>query len=505
MMDKINKDTKKMSERILNNSLEIIYMLTGEEYTVVKKNSPHSSFHPLTGEVPIKCGDVAMHFSMEEWEYIEENKDLYENVIISNEEEENPQTLKTVESPAHSTSGSSDEVKADVELEAEQKDDLCVRSPQKPEELEICDNICTGEIKTIKTEVIIDTEQPEEPCMGNQLESHKQEVSHKIRTARLLGQKGIREIWETKDWKKSCKIKTEAGIDSEQTEKLCVGSQLEASEQDTCDRVSSGLENLYYVSVVEEEDDDDESDDKNVQKVKILSDTWTDTTDGYMTWNTFGEHIYPFSPDRAIPEVGVNQIYQGANHIEQNTPNSVIKSVKMMAMDSNPHEERNLWYNGSESAKGINSGSAIHSFITDQVIRTGEKSIICSECGKCFSNNSNLVAHKRIHTREKLFACPECGKQFNRNSSLTRHQKIHSGIKPFACSDCGKCFVHKVNLVTHKRTHTGERPFPCSDCGKCFSRSYILMRHKEKHHRHMTNPPPTLLNVVNVSAGGIFL
>ncbi|KAM4641251.1 uncharacterized protein O3C94_015634, partial [Discoglossus pictus] len=59
----INKD-KKMTERILNYTLDIVYLLTGEEYTIVKKNSPQSSIHQLTGE----CEDAAVSLSMEVWE-----------------------------------------------------------------------------------------------------------------------------------------------------------------------------------------------------------------------------------------------------------------------------------------------------------------------------------------------------------------------------------------------------------------------------------------------------
>ncbi|XP_077113944.1 gastrula zinc finger protein XlCGF53.1-like [Ranitomeya variabilis] len=118
----MDMDRDKMAERILHLTLEIIFQLTGEDYTVVKKTSKehcqdpvcegcgrHLSpimgppSHPLiledindqkileliykmiellTGEVPIRCQDVTVYFSMEEWEYLEGHRDLYKDVIM---------------------------------------------------------------------------------------------------------------------------------------------------------------------------------------------------------------------------------------------------------------------------------------------------------------------------------------------------------------------------------------------------------------------------------------
>ncbi|XP_077113100.1 gastrula zinc finger protein XlCGF66.1-like [Ranitomeya variabilis] len=118
----MDMDRDKMAERILHLTLEILFRLTGEDYTVVKKTSsdrcqdpvsegwgrplspitgppPHPLIHEdindqkileltykmielLTGEVPIRCQDVAVYFSMEEWEYLEGHRDLYKNAIM---------------------------------------------------------------------------------------------------------------------------------------------------------------------------------------------------------------------------------------------------------------------------------------------------------------------------------------------------------------------------------------------------------------------------------------
>ncbi|XP_075187588.1 uncharacterized protein LOC142258916 [Anomaloglossus baeobatrachus] len=121
-LSRMDMDRDTMAERILHLTLEILFRLTGEDYTVVKKTSsercqapvsegwgrplspitgppPHPPIHEdindqkileltykmielLTGEVPIRCQDVTVYFSMEEWEYLEGHKDLYKDVMM---------------------------------------------------------------------------------------------------------------------------------------------------------------------------------------------------------------------------------------------------------------------------------------------------------------------------------------------------------------------------------------------------------------------------------------
>ncbi|XP_044151125.1 uncharacterized protein LOC122939174 isoform X4 [Bufo gargarizans] len=97
-------DGDKMAERMLDLTLEILLLLTGEDYSTVKKTSSnlmheknnekilevvHKMMELLTGEVPLRCQDVAVYFSMEEWEYLEGDKGLYKEVKM---EEDQPLT-----------------------------------------------------------------------------------------------------------------------------------------------------------------------------------------------------------------------------------------------------------------------------------------------------------------------------------------------------------------------------------------------------------------------------
>ncbi|XP_066454513.1 zinc finger protein OZF-like [Eleutherodactylus coqui] len=102
--------------------------------------------------------------------------------------------------------------------------------------------------------------------------------------------------------------------------------------------------------------------------------------------------------------------------------------------------------------------------VKHQRMHTGDKPFSCSECGNSFNQKSNLISHQRIHTGEKPFSCSDCGNTFTQKSNLAKHRRIHTGERPFSCSECGNCFTNKRSLVNHQRIHTGENTFSSSDC-----------------------------------------
>ncbi|XP_073404445.1 gastrula zinc finger protein XlCGF66.1-like [Dendrobates tinctorius] len=128
----MEQDRSLLAAWILDLTLEMIYWITGEGHTVVKTSSgecvtprgigglsrtpsditeppPHSLIHEqkilelthritelLSGEVPIRCQDITVYFSMEEWEYLEGHKDLYKDVMM---EDHRPLTSPDGSSP----------------------------------------------------------------------------------------------------------------------------------------------------------------------------------------------------------------------------------------------------------------------------------------------------------------------------------------------------------------------------------------------------------------------
>ncbi|XP_018413322.1 PREDICTED: gastrula zinc finger protein XlCGF66.1-like [Nanorana parkeri] len=116
----MEKERGHMTETILNLTMEIIYLLTGENYIAFKMTDglvtpklrkalqpvlepPSQALQPesdndkkiqevtskiielLTGEVPIRCQDVSVYLSKEERGCLEEYKDMYKDVVMENQ------------------------------------------------------------------------------------------------------------------------------------------------------------------------------------------------------------------------------------------------------------------------------------------------------------------------------------------------------------------------------------------------------------------------------------
>ncbi|XP_044141798.1 oocyte zinc finger protein XlCOF7.1-like [Bufo gargarizans] len=359
----MDKDRNLMAVRMLDLTLEIIYLITGEDYTVVKKSSgecvtprvsggrsrtagaiterpPHSLIHEqkileltnmitelLSGEVPIRCQDVSVYFSMEEWEYLEGHKDLYKDFMMkdhqpftSPDESSRRNPSNRCPSPLYSRDGP--EEKQNVQL-----DHQVLHVGSFPGHF-------GGTTSGLKNPMSVNGEDGIRGYQRYFFSSSYEVEDNKVRlvnnkTGHRLGEMSASSKCRTHFEKKSKKI----GKD----ERLFTCSE--------CGKSFTRKANL-------------------VKHQKIHT----------------GEK--PFS----CPECEKSFFQK-----------SILVEHQRIHTGEKP-------YSCPECGNCFKCRSHL---VKHQRIHTGEKPFSCPECEKCFSQKSNLVKHQKTHTGEKLFTCPQ--------------------------------------------------------------------------------------------------
>ncbi|XP_069606644.1 oocyte zinc finger protein XlCOF22-like isoform X1 [Ranitomeya imitator] len=551
---KMDMDRDKMAERILHLTLEILFRLTGEDYTVVKKTSsercqapvsegwgrplspitgppPHPLIHEdlndqkileltykmmelLTGEVPIRCQDVAVYFSMEEWEYLEGHKDLYKDVMT-----EVPQPLTSTDLSSKRTTPErcprpllpqdckqedpdvpqdhqgedltlinttetyvrDDEwCKEEIPTYDHRADDCTRRSEGqltssifKSDDLEILQdtieaNAITPDIPSSIHSKYLSSDPFKQILSSDSLPTTKENQSHKISIKKLTAPKAKKPFLCSeygnsfplqKSFLKHQKIHT-------------AENRFSCFKYGKCFNQKSDLVIHQRTHTGEEPFSCSECGKYFNQKAHLDHHQRTHTGEKPFSCSECGKCF--------IRKVNLDQ-HQRTHTGEKPFSCSECGKCFKQRVHLDQHQRTHTGekpFSCSECGKCFYQKSALGNH---QRIHTGKKPFSCSQCGKCFTQKPYLDHHQRTHTGEKPFSCSECEKCFKWKADLVRHQRIHTGEKPFSCSECGKCFIRKVNLDQHQRTHTGEKPFSCSECGKCFKQRVHFDQHQRTH------------------------
>ncbi|CAH2314645.1 zinc finger 300 isoform X1 [Pelobates cultripes] len=533
-MIEMTKDTKQMTERILNHALGIIFLLTGEEYVVVKKSSPHS-IHLLTGEVPIKCGDISIYFSMEEWDYIEGHKDIYQDVMIKGR-----QVSDASRSPKRRSTGTHDENVDPVFISEVPKNDKLNRDS---EQVEVSVNTGAGDLTS---DIVHSGEINEAPVVKSNPETKEKQMDGDICTGcSLVEDSSTNKDMFTKSQTEALSSDTTVEGDTISSCKItrelhtAHSSMDETVESENCTshglKQESRTQTCALAQTVEQD---------SVTSHKFVDESWKMSSSlAHTVANTSRSHDFqrgswtvPCTSDWSAG--GGNEASHGCKEETQVVDCSLPCTVEGDTTTSHAFQGSSSWTvpclwdrtadvdnSMSHSYQGVSrehspnesgsyeSGNIISLPLSEHNMHLLNERFVDGTIQNIHIKEEKSQDHEPTCTDPKLKNCDKCGELFNSANSLLLHQRTHLGgdtcekqlptssnfflhqKMSCTCPVCGKWFSKRAHLLIHQRTHTGEKPYSCAQCGKCFSkRSHVVM-----HYRTHTGEKPYVCTVCEKS------
>ncbi|XP_075071145.1 uncharacterized protein LOC142160097 [Mixophyes fleayi] len=515
------KDRSKITQRILNLTLEIISLLTGEDCIVVKKSGERvtaSIAHQvseglsrtqkpivipplidgkisdkkileltfkiiqlLTGEVPIRCEDATVYFCMDKVENLEKHKHLNKDAMM-----ENHQSLRSPDMLVNRLGEyTSTLVKEESVLREEENltdTDISTHSDHTPSP----STHIKEESISFKEVQVADTDLYSSPHHTQYTPTHIKEESESCEEENLTDT----DIYTPTDHIEytSIHIKEESISDEE-------GNLTDTDDYSPTDHIEYTSIHIKEESISDEEENLTDTDMYTLRDRRHYAPNYVDEeTDSCDEGNITDTEIY--TPHPSTHTEHPPKMYE--NHLQKDflgfdEGNSIDTDVCALIKHAQtkytfaPIEEGSASDEGESVVDSNIYASKDHTQykstpVVEESVSSEEGNVShakkdtsykCSECSETFVRRSDFANHRRDHRRERL-TCPECGKLFSNKPSLINHLTGHTGEKPYSCPICGKCFTRNSNLIVHQAIHMERSPLGARNAGDVLYVKQIL-------------------------------